>query len=103
MVATTTLVWAPVVARVAFGLARALKGRSVRIRLGEWLRRQRLELLLERDATAFSLVAYGDAEWELIGAEIEGEIPNGAPSREADSDACRPLREKKSVARRSTP
>lgn len=102
VVATTTLVWAPVVARVVFGLARALNGTNVRLRLGEWLRRQRLELLLQRDATAFSLVAYGDAEWELVGADFGSDIPDGAPSRDVDDDALRPRREKKPAKRRAT-
>ncbi|MBL8683579.1 MAG: hypothetical protein JNK05_30695 [Myxococcales bacterium] len=101
VVGTTTLVWAPVVARVVFDLARALCRKDARVRLSEWLRQSRLRLLAKGDATAFSLVAYGDADWVLRGTELDWQIPDGALSRDADDDAARPLREKKPSKRRA--
>lgn len=95
VIATTTLVWAPVVARVVFDLARTLSKPEVRVPLAEWLRTARLRLLLAKDPTAFSLVAYGDANWILAGWSCAHEIPDGAPSLAADNDANRELKPRK--------
>jgi hypothetical protein len=102
VIATTTLVWAPVVARVVFDLARALSKPDVRVPLSEWLRTARLRLLLAKDPTAFSLVAYGDANWLLAGWSCEHEIPDGARSLAADDDANRPLQRRKPSKPKST-